>query len=499
MKKTFILIILDGLGHNPDKDYNAVAMANTPNLNYLISCYPNSLLKTCGDSVGLPEGQMGNSEVGHMSIGSGRVIFQDLELINRAIRNCELNSHPIIIELVNLLKQSGKRLHLMGLASNGGVHSHLDHMIAIYRIVSSLDVEVCFHAFSDGRDVSPHDFLNTIKIFKEEKIPVASITGRFFSMDRDNRWERIQKFYEAVFNGTAPCYEDPTSFIESCYRNQITDEFISPHIANSFIPIAEGEAVLMCNFRSDRVRQVLTAIADPNFSNFDKKHINLTLVGMTTYSDFLDGKMKILFPKQKIKNTLGEVLSQNGRKQLRIAETEKYPHVTFFFNGGREDKYEREDRVMIDSPKVKTYDLKPEMSAERVCDEVIKALRSQAYDFICVNFANPDMVGHSGNLEATIKAVETVDIMLGRIIKEVKYNPEVEMLITADHGNAEQIYDSTTNLPMTSHTLFDVPIIYFGNRNIKLRKGGLSDIAPTILELMGISKPDEMKGVSLIC
>jgi 2,3-bisphosphoglycerate-independent phosphoglycerate mutase len=499
MKKTVILTILDGFGHNPDKAYNAVAMANTPNFDYLVASYPNSLLKTCGEAVGLPEGQMGNSEVGHMTIGSGRVIFQDLELINRAVRSNELASHPILVEFANTLKQSGKRLHLMGLASSGGVHSHLDHMIAIYKIMTSYGVEVCFHAFSDGRDVSPHDFANTIQILKKENIPIASITGRFFVMDRDNRWERVQKFYDAVFNGNAPFYGDPALFIESCYKNEVTDEFIPPHITQGFSPIIEGEAILMCNFRSDRVRQILTAIADPNFSKFDKRHLNLTLVGMSPYSDFLDKKMKTLFPKQQIKSTLGEVLAQNGMKQFRVAETEKYPHVTFFFNCGREDKYEGEDRVMINSPKVQTYDLKPEMSAEGVCNEVIKALQSQAYDFICVNFANPDMVGHSGNLAATIKAVETVDIMLGRIIEKAKQNPEVEMLITADHGNAEQMFDFATNLPMTSHTLFDVPIIYFGNRNIKLRSGGLSDIAPTILELMCINKPDEMKGDSLVC
>lgn len=487
--KKLLLVILDGLGLRDAKDYNAFALARTPNLDHLVANYPLARLKAHGEAVGLPSGQMGNSEVGHITIGSGRVIMQELPKINRSITDGSLAQQSAIAKL------SGKNIHLIGLISDGGVHSHVNHIIALHKILSTHN-NVFVHGISDGRDVPPRSVINYINHLNDHGIGLSSIAGRFYAMDRDKRFERTKKYYDALLTN-APKTSDFKKTVQSFYSQDINDEFFHPTISNTFLGINSGDIVITANFRADRMRQLCNALANPNFQDFlvvsrpalDK------LITMTPYSEEISSFSDTIFTHQDPSNTLGEIIAQNGLLQLRIAETEKYAHVTYFFNGGKEATFFGEDRVMIPSPKVETYDLKPSMSATELTDALINAM-SKEYSLIVANYANCDMVGHSGNLTATIEAVESIDTAVGRLIEACRKH-NFEMLITADHGNAEEMYDPNTDQALTSHTLNPVPLIYFGHKKLVLKDGELSDIAPTILKLLNLKKPSEMSGEPL--
>ncbi len=498
MDITRILLIIDGWGYNPSPEYNAILLAKTPNYAKLLQKYPHSLLETSGMMVGLPDGQVGNSEVGHMAIGSGRVVLQDLPKISFAIELKEIEHNQVLIKLIETLRKTGGTCHIIGLISDGGVHSHIDHIIALGKILLRENIKVSVHAITDGRDTPPKSVLNYLKLIKEADLEVASICGRFYAMDRDKRWDRVELAYNAIAASDAPKFNDPIEVVQKSYQTGITDEFILPHVKINYQGIKEQDGVLVTNFRADRVRQILNALLIDEFDGFKREKVKIALsVGMTQYSEELDRNMATLFPAENISNTLGEIISNNAMRQLRLAETEKYAHVTFFLNGGKEEPFIGEERILIPSPKVKTYDQAPEMSVYELTDKLIKAIESRSYNFICVNFANADMVGHTGNIEATIAAIEAIDKCLGKIITMVE-EKKAELLITADHGNAELMKDIHTLEPYTSHTLFKVPFIYVGERNLRLKDGSLSDVAPTILELMDIKKPFEMSGVSLI-
>ena len=496
---TRILLVLDGWGYNPSPKYNAILGADTPNYSYILQNYPHSLIETSGLDVGLPEGQMGNSEVGHMTIGSGRVMFQDLPKINHAIESKQLEDNEALKELIATLKENGGTCHIIGLISDGGVHSHIDHIVALNKILRKHNIKVLIHAITDGRDTPPKCAQGYINFITQAGLEIASISGRFYAMDRDKRWDRIELSYNAIIKAQAPKFNTPQEVIEQSYTQDISDEFIIPHVENNYQGIKENDAILMANFRADRVRQILTALVEEDFKDFPRgnKAKLASVVGMTEYSEELNRNLSTLFPAENITYTLGEVISKHGMRQLRIAETEKYAHVTFFLSGGREEPFEGEERILVPSPKVKTYDLAPQMSVYDVTDKLIEAIKSRSYNLICVNFANADMVGHSGNIEATVKAIEAIDDCLGKILTAIK-ETDSEMLITADHGNAELMKNPDTLEPFTSHTLFKVPLIYIGEKNIKLKDGALSDIAPTLLELIDIRKPKEMTGNSLI-
>ncbi len=495
---TFVLCILDGWGHSDKTEHNAIAQAHTPHFNTLIKNYPHTLLECSGEAVGLPEGQMGNSEVGHITIGSGRIIYQDLPKISKAIQSGELAKNRNLLSMIDTLKKSGKICHIIGLISDGGVHSHIDHIVALHKILSSHGITVKLHAVTDGRDVAPQSTMKYIEILHSHKIEISTLMGRFYCMDRDKRWDRTEKAYNAIANASSKKYSDIISAITDSYDLGINDEFIEPMVSDSYNGFQDGDAVFIANFRADRVRQISHALCDLNFKEFSKSSVKLShVISMTEYSDALAKTMHPLFTNESPKNTIGEVIASLGKKQLRAAETEKYAHVTYFFNGGREEPFEGEDRLLIPSPKVATYDLKPEMSAYELTEKLIPAILSRKYDFICVNFANPDMVGHSGNIESTIIAINTVDDCLGKIMKAVQ-EAQGDMLVTADHGNAEEMVNITTHEPLTSHTLNKVPLIYFGTQNIKLNNGGLANIAPTILSIMKIPKPAEMDTTSLV-
>jgi len=491
---TFVLCILDGWGVSQEKDNNAVAMGNTPNFDKLISTCPNALLKCSGLEVGLPEGQMGNSEVGHITIGAGRVIYQDLPKINMAIEKGELQSNEVLRKLIS----SSKRCHVIGLISDGGVHSHIDHIIAVEKILKSNGVKTFVHAITDGRDVSPKSSLNYIDALIKNGVEISSLMGRYYAMDRDKRWERTKLAYDAIVSGVGARFLDAKEYVKSSHEKGETDEFIIPAVKDGYGGFEDGDSIIICNFRADRVRQISQVFVDDKFNEFKRTKAKIAkAVGMTQYLAQLSENMDALFKSEVPKNTLGQVVSLNGLKQLRAAETEKYAHVTYFLNGGREEPFEGEVRAMIPSPKVATYDLQPEMSAQELADSVKSAIASKEYGFICVNFANPDMVGHSGNVAATIKAVETVDNCLGQIMQEVE-KIKGQMLVTADHGNAEQMHDPKTNGPMTSHSMNPVPLIYYGKKDIELKNGGLANIAPTILNLMDIKIPKEIDSESLV-
>ncbi len=499
--KLVMLMILDGFGINELEEGNAVKLANTPNMDYLFNNYPNTKIDASGLAVGLPDGQMGNSEVGHTNIGAGRVVYQDLVKISKDI---DTNKFYEITEFNNAIDNAIKnnsKLHLMGLLSDGGVHSHINHLFALLDLCKKRRFKNVFvHAFMDGRDTSPTSGVDYIKKL-EEKLKdtggaIATISGRFYAMDRDNRWQRVEKAYDAMVNGVGTIEEDAEVAMKNSYANEVTDEFVIPTVINKDGMIGENDSVIFFNFRSDRAREITRSLVDDDFDKFNAKKLNLYYVCMTEYDKTIKNVF-VAYKPEELVNTFGEYISKNGLKQLRIAETEKYAHVTFFFNGGREVKFEGEDRILIPSPKVETYDLKPEMSAYEVCDNVVSAIESNKYNAIILNFANTDMVGHTGNLDAAIKAVEAIDECIGKILKSLD-NVNGVLLLTADHGNCEKMIDYDTNMPHTAHTTNLVPLLVYGAGDIKLREGRLCDIAPTMLDILNLNKPVEMTGDSLI-
>ncbi len=503
-KKSLVLCILDGFGLREKKRGNAVFLASTPNIDRLLRNYPNSTLTTFGKEVGLPENQMGNSEVGHMHIGAGRIIQSMLPRINDAISSGALINNDDLLQILSDTNLSGGETHIAGLISDGGVHGHARHLKSLMKIASKKSLNVNLHLFSDGRDVETKTSLIDLKNLISELPPnvtIATLMGRYYSMDRDKRWDRTQKAYEAIANGVGKNYRDPLKAIQDSYDKGVTDEFIEPLIFNGYNGIKGIEdSLIFCNFRADRARQILHALTDKNFISFSRSNGKIfnKAVGMIEYDTDFRRKFNVLFEKQEIKNGLGEWVSRNGLKQFRIAETEKYPHVTYFLNGGSEYEYEGEERCLVPSPRVKGYEQKPQMSADEVCNNLISALEGNSFDLLIVNFANPDMVGHTGNLRAAKEAVETVDEMLGKICTCLD-SVGGEALIISDHGNCEQMYIGNTENPHTYHTLNPVPCILYSDREkVSISSGSLIDVAPTLLELLGKDKPNQMTGKSLL-
>ena len=508
--KQYMLMILDGVGLNDDETGNAFKLAKTPNIDKLIARYPNAYLKTSGLSVGLPEGQMGNSEVGHTTIGSGRVVYQDLTLISEKIKSGEFFKNKVLLDTIEHVKRNDSKLHIFGLLSDGGVHSHTEHIYALLELAKREGIEeVYIHAFMDGRDTPPTSGIDYIRALqnkcKELGIgKIATISGRFYSMDRDKRWDRVEAAYNAMTIGEGKHFKTAERAVENSYECQEFDEVIKPIgiVDDENKPVGNVESkdgVIFANFRPDRAREISHAFTDYTFTDFVRKTgrlTNLRYVSMTEYDETLES-VKVAYKKEEIKETLGEFLSKRGYTQLRIAETEKYAHVTFFFNGGEEKPVNGETRILVPSPKVATYDLKPEMSAYEVTDNLLQAMESKEHDVIIVNYANGDMVGHTGNLEAAIAAVEVLDGCVGRVMDKL-IELGGEAVIIADHGNCEQMIDLNTGEQVTSHTTFDVPLIVISDRVTAIEPGALSDVAPTLIELMGLSKPKEMTGSSLI-
>ncbi|MBR1234521.1 2,3-bisphosphoglycerate-independent phosphoglycerate mutase [Bradyrhizobium sp. AUGA SZCCT0182] len=500
-RRPVMIAILDGWGWREDPADNAVRQAKTPNFDRLWNAGPRAFLRTSGRDVGLPDGQMGNSEVGHLNIGAGRVVMQDLPRINDAIASGEIKSAPALGALVQALKQSGGTCHLIGLVSPGGVHSHQDHVAALAAILAEHGVPAVVHALTDGRDTPPRsgaDDLKRLAAALPPQVPIATVVGRYYAMDRDKRWERVGKAYDAIVEGEGPHFADAQSAITDAYAHDVTDEFVVPSVIGNYAGIRDGDGVLSFNFRADRVREILGAMLDPSFDGFKRRRSVrfAAAVGMTQYSSDLDRLMQRIFPPQAFPNILGEVTSAANRTQLRMAETEKYPHVTYFLNGGREEPFPGEDRIMVPSPKVATYDLQPEMSAAELTAKAVEAIDGGKYDLIVLNYANPDMVGHSGNLTAAIKAVETVDTALGKISEAIERSGGA-LLVTADHGNCEMMRDPVTGGPHTAHTTNPVPLLLQGG-GVTLAEGRLADIAPTLLDLMQLPKPADMTGMSLL-
>ena len=500
--KLTMLMILDGFGINDIKEGNAYKLATTPNLDNLFKTCPNTKLDASGLAVGLPKGQMGNSEVGHTNIGAGRVVYQDLVKISKDIENGSFYDIKEFNDAIDNAINNNTNLHLMGLLSDGGVHAHIDHLYGLLNLCKKRNFKrVYIHAFMDGRDTSPTAGVNYIKSL-EKKLDelgfgsIATISGRYYAMDRDKRWERVKKAYDAIVNGIGIDENDAIKAMNHSYENDVTDEFIIPTVINKNGMIKNNDSVIFYNFRTDRARELTRTLVNDAFNEFKTKKLNLCCVCMSEYDKTMPN-VYVAYKPESLSNTFGEYISKKGLKQLRIAETEKYAHVTFFFNGGIETKFENEDRILVPSPKVATYDLKPEMSAYEVCDEVVLAIESLKYDSIILNFANTDMVGHTGDLNAAIKAVETIDKCIGRIISSVDKINGI-LLITADHGNCEQMIDYESNEPHTAHTTNLVPLIVYGLGNVKLKEGKLCDIAPTMLDIMNLEIPDEMTGKSLI-
>ena len=502
MRPPVMLVILDGWGWREDCADNAVRQARTPNFDRLWASCPHAFLRTSGLDVGLPDGQMGNSEVGHLNLGAGRVVMQDLPRINLACTDGSLATLPALVALVDALKSSGGTCHLMGLLSEGGVHSHLDHAIALARVVAGAGVPVAVHAWTDGRDTAPQSAQADIARL-EAALPkgarIATVCGRYYAMDRDNRWERVGRAYAAMAEADAPRVASAAQAVEQAYAAGQFDEFVAPAVVGDYAGMADGDAVLCFNFRADRVREILAALLDPAFAGFARGRAIgfVAAAGMTRYSDALAPMMGALFAPQTMDNLLGQVVAKAGLAQMRLAETEKYPHVTYFFNGGVETPNPGEERVMIPSPKVATYDLQPEMSAPELTEAAVQAIGSGRFAMLVLNFANPDMVGHTGSLAAAITAVETVDAGLGRIVAAIEAQGGW-LLVTADHGNCEMMRDPATGGPHTAHTTNPVPVLLFGPTNRPLAQGRLADVAPTMLELMGLAPPAEMTGRSLL-
>jgi 2,3-bisphosphoglycerate-independent phosphoglycerate mutase len=503
MDKKTGLIILDGWGIGDQSNSDAIYKAKTPVMDSLMTRFPSTTLTTFGNAVGLPKGQMGNSEVGHLNIGAGRIVYQELTRINHSIETGEFFKKKNLVRAFELSKQKGSKIHFIGLVSKGGVHSTQEHLYALCNMAKTYALDpnkVFIHAFTDGRDCDPKSGLGFVRELEEHLTEsvgrIASVVGRYYSMDRDNRWERIQKAYELMTKGEGSYYKKASEAVEQNYNLDITDEFIEPSIILKDGIIENNDVVICFNFRTDRPREISSALTQKAYPEFGMQPLNIDYFTMTNYDQDFNG-VNVIFEKENLNNTIGETLSANGKKQLRIAETEKYPHVTFFFNGGREESFKNEERILVESPKVATYDLYPEMSAHEITDKALEYMVEERPDFICLNFANPDMVGHTGVYPAIIKAVETVDKCLGSIL-ETGLEHNYEFLVIADHGNADFAVNQDGS-PNTAHTLNPVPAIFLSNEDsIRLRKGILADVAPTILERMGIAPPKEMTGKSLI-
>ena len=508
-KRQYLLMILDGVGINDSIIGNAFKLAKRPNIDRLFKTYSNSRLKTSGLAVGLPEGQMGNSEVGHTNIGAGRVIYQELTRITKEIEDGDFFENKTLLKAINNAKIENRSLHLLGLVSDGGVHSHQDHLYSLLELAKKHNLKnVYVHAFLDGRDTAPAtalEFINNL----EDKMKtigigeIATIGGRYYGMDRDNRWDRVELAYDTMVSGIGDKFTSPTEAINKSYEAEIFDEFVKPAVIvdkgnNPIAKICDNDSVIFFNFRPDRARQITHALTDEDFDKFERKSYpkNLLFITMTEYDSTLND-VEVVYKPQIIDNTFGEYISKLGYTQLRIAETEKYAHVTFFFNGGEEKQYDGESRILKDSPKVATYDLKPEMSAYEVTDAIVEAMNSRKYDVIIANFANGDMVGHTGKLDKAIIAVETLDKCVGKII-DLLESQNGEAIITADHGNCEYMIDPLTGDVVTSHSIFDVPVIIVSNRITDVSEGKLCDIAPTMLDLMGEKIPSEMTGHSIV-
>ena len=509
MKTPTTLIILDGFALGEDIPGNAVQAAATPQLDYLFSQYPFCQLEASGLDVGLPEGQMGNSEVGHTNIGAGRVVFQDLPRISRAIEEGTFFQNPAYLEAIQACRENGSALHLMGLLSDGGVHSHIDHLFALLDLAKAQGLEqVYIHVFLDGRDVSPTSGLGYVRQLQAKLQTlgvgqIADVMGRYYAMDRDNRWDRVEKAYRAIAFGEGIQAECPYDAVKASYEKEVYDEFVVPTVimrdGKPTATVNDGDSIIFFNFRPDRAREITRAFCADEFDGFDRgERKKVTYICFTEYDVTIPNK-EVAFNKVEIKNTFGEFLASKGLKQARIAETEKYAHVTFFFNGGVEAPNPGEDRILVNSPKVATYDLKPEMSAYEVCDKLVEAIKSDKYDVIIINFANPDMVGHTGVESAAIKAVEAVDTCVGRAVEALK-EVDGQMILCADHGNCEQLVDYTTGVPFTAHTTNPVPFILINyDPAYTLKEGGcLADLAPTLIDMMGLEKPVEMTGHSLL-
>ncbi|BAK83425.1 2,3-bisphosphoglycerate-independent phosphoglycerate mutase [Komagataeibacter medellinensis] len=498
-----MLVVLDGFGWREDPADNAVSAAHTPAFDALWQTGPRAFLKTCGEDVGLPQGQMGNSEVGHLNIGAGRVVMQELPRISTGLADGSVAKGAVMRDFIAALKKSGGTCHLMGLVSPGGVHAHQDHAAALARIVREAGVPVTFHIFTDGRDTAPqsgHDYVSTLLASLPAGVKIGTVSGRYYAMDRDRRWDRVEKTYNAIVAGQGEKAGDALEVLDRAYAAGTTDEFVVPTVIGEYGGMRDGDGVLSFNFRADRIRQLLDALLEPDFEGFRRMKVVHTaaVVGMTRYSDRLAELITVLFAPQELHDLLGEVVSDAGLKQVRMAETEKYPHVTYFLNGGREHQLPGEDRVMVPSPKVATYDLQPEMSAPELTDRAVEAIDSGRYDLIVLNFANADMVGHTGVLSAAIRAVEAVDTGLGRIVEAI-HRAGGALLVTADHGNAETMFDPETNGPHTAHTLNVVPVVLTGGgAGATLHDGRLADLAPTLLQLMGLPQPAAMTGRSLL-
>ncbi len=503
-----MLCILDGWGESAEREHNAIAQAHTPNFDAMRATYPFGTISASELDVGLPTGQMGNSEVGHMNIGAGRVVMQELPRIDAAIADGTLANNTALLNYIAALKQSGGTCHLLGLLSDGGVHSHMNHMAALANAVAASGVPVAVHAFLDGRDTSPKSALGFAAQFEaaiaaQQLVSIATISGRYYAMDRDKRWDRVSLAYEALLYAQGNKAPNAAAAITMSYDADKSDEFVMPTIINRYEGMKDGDGILMANFRADRAREILHALIDPNFNEFARERTVrfAATLGVVEYSEKLNPLIPAMFPAQTLVNNLGELVANAGMKQLRIAETEKYAHVTFFFNGGREEPFAGEDRILVPSPKVATYDLQPEMSAPEVTDKLVEAIGSGKYDLIVVNYANTDMVGHSGDLAAAMKAVEAVDASLGRLKTAIDAAGGA-MLITADHGNAECLHDDETGQAHTAHTLNFVPCILVGeaykNTPKNLGQGILADIAPTLCAMLGITPPPEMTGRNLL-
>ena len=506
-KKPVMLMILDGFGINENTDGNAVKLANTPNIDKLMKKYPTTEMYTSGLKVGLPEGQMGNSEVGHTNIGAGRIVYQELTKITKSIEDGDFFTIPEFTEAIENCKKYNSKLHILGLVSDGGVHSHIRHLYGLLEMAKRRDFEnVYVHCFLDGRDTPPasgEGYIMQLEEKMQEKGigKIASISGRYYAMDRDKRWERVKKCYDVLVKGEGNKATSATIAIEDSYQKEVFDEFVEPTvICNGETPIAtinEHDSVIFFNFRPDRAREITRAIVDKDFKEFETKKMDTYFVCFTNYDETMPN-VKIAFKKEPLVNTFGEVISKNGLTQLRIAETEKYAHVTFFFNGGEEKQYPGEDRILVPSPKVATYDMQPEMSAYEVTENVLNAINSEKYNAIILNYANPDMVGHTGSLPAAIKAVETIDECVGKVVEAILEH-DGTLIITADHGNCEQMIDYQTGEPHTAHTTNPVPLILVTkDESLKVKSGKLADLAPTLLEILGIEQPKEMTGESIL-
>ena len=502
MKKPVALVILDGWGLNKPSEFNAIHLANTPNVDSYLEKYANTKLHTSGLAVGLPDGQMGNSEVGHLNIGAGRVVYQALTRITKSIKDGDFFTNEAIVKGIKNVKENDSALHFMGLFSPGGVHSHTDHLKGLLELAKKENIKkVYVHAFLDGRDTAPQsaiDFMKDMEAFmqKENVGQIATISGRYYAMDRDKRWERVEKAYNNLVKGNGIKADSAVAALEASYAEGVNDEFVLPTIINEDATVKDKDSIIFFNFRPDRAREITRAFVDNEFSDFDREKKEVTYICLTEYDSTIEN-VSVAFKPEVLQNTLGEYLSKEGKTQLRIAETEKYAHVTFFFNGGVETPEEGETRVLVNSPSVATYDLQPEMSAFELTEALEAEIDKDIHDVIILNYANPDMVGHTGVVEAAVKAVETVDTCLKRVVDKV-LSKGGSLLITADHGNAEEMVNEKTGNPQTAHTTYDVPLMMIGSDKELREDGKLCDLAPTLLGLLDMKVPEEMTGKSLL-